>query len=572
MRRTLPWFRIVLAVAVVCAGLAMGAAGRGRPVAQAQTPSRCSVVPDKFAAPAEIPLGATVRVTLTLTATCPPEMAPVDVVLVLDESASMGNDGKLGNAKAAAKAFVAAMDLSQSRVGLVVFNHQAGVRTALTQNARNINGAIDGLISGGKTNISGAIDVATEELTRDPQGHGLAMVVLTDGFNTVGGVDPVPVAAARAKAAGITVATFCAGGQCDPDLQPAASDPSMYFNVTDTSKLVELYTALAGSLQANGVASLTIRDEIPANMRYIAGSARPAPAEVGSNYLIWRLTGLPGPEGLSYDLEPLEVGLHPTNVVATGDFVDRRGLSGSTLFPVPKVRVVVPPCAPVPLDVYLLIDDSNCLLNAFLNEMPARQAIVIGVERVLDQLSLGRDRVAVIGFGDTARTYQALTSDRAAVVDAARAVSMLDNSARLDLAYFETQRQIAATRRAGARVVTLAITDGPMNAPLQLTELRAKALRDREGALHYTIGVGDLAQYATLRAVAEPGGMRELDFGGDVIGAYADLGGVIVAAARECPTQGGATATPGSSGNATPTPVLTPARPAYAVHLPWSAR
>jgi uncharacterized protein YegL len=563
-----------MALAVVLTGLALGVARTGRPAAGAQTPSRCSVVPDKFAAPEEITLGATVRVTLTLTATCPPELAPVDVVLVLDESASMGNDGKLGNAKAAAKAFVAAMDLKQSRVGLVVFNHQAGVRTPLTQNARSINGAIDGLIASGKTNISGAIDVARQELARDPQGHGLAMVVLTDGVNTVSGVDPVPVAAGRAKSAGITVATFCAGGQCDPGLQPAASDPSLYYNVADTSRLAELYTALAGSLQANSIATLTVRDEIPANMRYILGSARPAPAEVGTNYLIWRLAGLPGPEGLSYDLEPLDVGLHPTNVVATGSFEDRRGLAGSTIFPVPHVRVIAPPCAAVPLDVYLLIDDSNCLLNAFLNEMPARQAIVIGVERLLDQLSLGRDRAAVIGFGDTARTYQSMTTDRQAVVDAARAVSMLDNSARLDLAYAETQRQIAATRRAGARVVTLAITDGPMNSPLQLTELRAKALKEREGALHYTIGVGDLAQYATLRAVAEPGGMRELDFGGDVIGAYTDLGGVIVTAAKVCPASGTPTATPtgGSSGNPTPTPPATPVRTSYPVHLPWSAR
>jgi hypothetical protein len=310
-------------------------------------------------------------------------------------------------------------------------------------------------------------------------------------------------------------------------------------------------------------------------MRFVAGSARPAPAEVGANYLLWRLNGLPGPEGLSYDLEPLEPGLHPTNVVAVGDFLDRAGHSGQTIFPVPQVRVIPPPCTPAPLDVYFLIDDSNCLLNAFLNEMPARQAIVIGVGRVLDELSLGRDRAAVIGFGDVAHTYQPVTTDRTAILDAARAISMLDNSARLDYAYDETRRQVAANRRPGAKLVTIAITDGPMSAPLPLTEAKANALRLTEGALHYTIGVGDLAQYATLRAVAEPGGMRELDFGGDVIGAYADLGAMAIQAVSVCPPAG--TATPGTQpGDPTatppgPTPTATPRSP-LPILLPWTER
>jgi Mg-chelatase subunit ChlD len=532
MRR---WSRLLVALTVWVAALALGATVAGtagaRGVAQAQSP--CTVVPDKVAAPTEIPLGARVRVTLTLTASCPSEAAPVDVMLVLDASASMADNRKLANAKVAAKAFVDAMDLTQSRVGLVAFNQDAGVRTPLIQNAKRIKSDIDSLIAGGRTNISQAIDVARGALGDAGPERSLAMVVLTDGYNTISSADPVPVASDRAKAMGIKVATFCAGGDCDPGLQPAASAPELYFNVPDASRLAALYTALAGSLQANAVVTLTIRDEIPANMRYIAGSARPAPAEVGANFLLWRLNGLPGPEGLSYELQPLEEGLHPTNVIAVGDFTDRRGLPGHTVFPVPKVRVIAPPCPPQPLDLYFLIDDSNCLQNAFLNNMPAREAIVIGVQRVLDMMSLGRDRAAVIGFGDAARTYQAMTTERQKITDAARAISMLDNSARMDLGLREVQRQIAQTARPGALVMTLTITDGPMNAPLLTTEQIAFAMRG-QGVRHYTIGVGDLAQYNTLRVVAEPGGMRELDFGGDVISAYVDLGGMIMAVSREC--------------------------------------
>lgn len=558
--------RLRLPFVLVGLALIVGFGLSARPDAGAQATSPCQVTPQKVAAPAEIPLGATVRVTLTLEAACPSETAPVDVALVLDVSASMGNDGKIENARAAAAAFVEAMDLSQSRVSLVVFNQDAGVRVPMTSDQRLILSALSGLIAGGKTNISGAIDVARGELLRDPQGHLLAMVVLTDGFNTVAGAEPVTVAAERAKAADVTVATFCAGGQCDPDLERAASEPTLYYNVTDTSRLADLYRQLATVLQANAIATLTVRDEIPGNMRFIAGSAIPTPDEVGPDYLLWRLKGLPGPEGLSYDLEPLEPGVHPTNVVATGDFVDRKGLSGGTVFPVPIVRVIPPDCPVPPLEVYFLIDDSNCLLNAFLNEMPARDAIVVGLGRVMDQLAMGRDQAAVIGFGDTAQTYQALTDDRAAILDAARAVAMLDNSARLDLAYAETAKQVARTHRAGAKVVTISITDGPMNAPLQLTELRARALRD-QGIKHYTIGVGDLAQYATLRTVSEPGGLREVDFGGDVISAYVELGAMAVDAARICPPP-----TPTSPATGSPTATPAPTSRDRPVHLPYSGR
>jgi len=533
---------VAFAVAVVLAAL------RGPVGAQEQ--SACSVTPDKVAAPSEIELGETVRVTLTLTSSCPPEQAPVDVVLVLDQSASMGNKAKLDNAKAAAVAFVEAMDLGQSRVGLVAFNQDAGLRVPLTQDGEKVTRAINDLFPGGQTNISGAIGVAHAELMRDVQGHALAMIVLTDGFNTVPGALPVPEAAAAPKADGVTIATFCAGGECDPGLQPAASGPAFYFNVDDTARLADLYRELAGTLQANALVTITVRDEIPANMRYLPGTARPVPDEVGADFLAWRLAGALPEGGLSYDLRPLAVGLHPTNVVAVGQFTDRRGLAGDTVFPVPVVRVTAPECMPRPLEIYFLIDDSNCLSGASLGGEPANIAIRKGVERVLDQVDLGRDIAAVIGFGDQAITFQTLTADRASIVAAAEMIGFRDETARLDRAYQAVADEMASARHdPSAQVVTIVVTDGPMSPALPLASAQADALR-RRGVKHYAIGIGTLAQHALLRAIAEPGGYRELRFGGDVITAYREIGTIVAALADVC-------------GRPSPTPTPAPSRWLY---------
>jgi uncharacterized protein YegL len=539
-------------------------------------PTACVAHPSKIAAPSEIALGDTIRVTLTLTADCPPEVAPIDVALVLDVSGSMENERKLENAKVAADTFVDAMDLALSRVGLVTFNHRAGIRVPLVGGAevRRIHSAIEGLIAGGQTNISAAIDIAHQMLRDADRGDHQAMVVLTDGFNTVSGAEPVPDAAARVKGDGITVATFCAGGQCDPGLLPAASLPELYFDVPDTTRLPELYRDLAGALQVNTVTTLTIRDEIPDNMRYIDGSAAPVPARVGrapGAYLEWDFAGGIPSGGISYRLEPLELGVHPTNVVATGMFTDRRGRGGEAVFPVPQVKVNPPPCIPQSLDVYFLIDDSNCLYGAVLNGRPSLEAIRMGAERVLDQLRLGRDRGAVIAFGDTAVLLQPLTTDRQAILDAVMKVAMRDDAARLDLAYAKTRRELGGPLfRSTAQVATVFVTDGPMMPSLDMADQQARLLRQL-GVVNYGIGIGDLAQHALLRSVCEPGGYYECDFGGDIITPYTRIGATVAAFGGIClPLD---RLTPGPRPTATRVATTTPLpAPAHSVYLPRNVR
>jgi len=527
--------------------------------------SACVVEPAKTADPSLLELGEAARITLDLESVCPEKAAPIDVVLVMDQSASMLDDDKLTNAKTAAYAFLEEMDFEQSRVALIAFNHVAGMRLGLTDDKARLRSEVGSLIASGQTNISSAIELASDHLEEagDPE-RTRAMIVLTDGFNTVP-ADPVPVAAQSAKDLGIIVATICTGGDCDTELPAAASEPALHFDVPDSAELAELYRTLAEKLQKNAIVSLTIVDVLPANMRFIPGSSVPEPDAVahdvatGETTLTWVLTGGMPEGGISYSVEPLELGVHPTNVVATGDFVDRKGLPGRTEFPVPIVEVIAPPCLPRALEVYFLIDDSTCLFNTRLSGMDALEAIAEGVDRSLDQMSLGRDTAAIIGFGDTAELFQPLTTDREALLDAVMRVAMRDMSARLDLAYDEVRSEMRSPRHnPRAQVVTVTITDGPMMAAPERSSARAEFLR-REGVLHYIIAVGPIVQHSILRPIAEPDGYRHIALGGDAIGEYetlaalyGPLGGVCVPIGEPTPTVPIVTPTPDPAVSPTP--------------------
>lgn len=560
-----------LAVLMLCGGAIALLAPRAM---QAQDRSNCEAKTDKVARPDDLNLGETTRVTLTLVSSCPAEVSPLDVMLVLDISASMLDDNKIGNAKRAAKTFIDSMDLKQSRVGLVAFNQDAGVHSPLTANGAAVKIRIDALSPTGQTNISAAIDVATTEMVASKRDVQQAMIVLTDGYNTVAGADPVPTAAARAKAAGIIVVTVCAGGSCDAGLEPAASAPDLYFNVPKTDELDQLYKRLAGTLQANAIVQWTIEDVVPANMKFIAGSAVPPVASAqpqpdGTMLLTWRLVGDFPKDGLSFTVEPLEVGRHPTNVSARADFKDRKGLPGSVPFPIPFV-LVHGACPPLPMEVFFLIDDSNCLAGATLNGMDSRAAIHQGVAEAIKRFGLakgGKDTAAVIGYGDTSEIFQTLTDDPDAVLAGVDRITMRDSAANLDLAYRDVARELRTPRhRPGTRTMTINITDGPMMQAPEQAKAVSESLR-KQGARHYNIAVGTIAQYALLRQISEPDGFWTIPFGGDVITPYTQFGGKVQDFGHPvvCPPDG----TP-STGSPTPTrPSPTP-RPTTEFRDGWS--
>jgi Mg-chelatase subunit ChlD len=112
---------------------------------------------------------------------------PVDVMLIIDRSGSMGDtDGsgkiKINLAKSAAKTFVHQLNMSRDRVGLASFSTDATLDCYLTNNAANINNTIDSLNADGWTNIGGGISKSNQEFIN----HGRLdaawiIILLSDG-------------------------------------------------------------------------------------------------------------------------------------------------------------------------------------------------------------------------------------------------------------------------------------------------------------------------------------------------------------------------------------------------------
>lgn len=140
----------------------------------------------------------------------------IDIVLALDVSSSMLAEDfqprRLDVAKARAKAFVGAR--RDDRIGLVAFEGEALTQVPLTVDHPVLLAAIDNLQPGrlvGGTAIGTAIATGANRL-RDAPGRSRVMILLTDGENNRGAMDP-RTAAKAAAAFGIRIYSIGVGSE-----------------------------------------------------------------------------------------------------------------------------------------------------------------------------------------------------------------------------------------------------------------------------------------------------------------------------------------------------------------------
>jgi Mg-chelatase subunit ChlD len=176
---------------------------------------------------------------------------PLDVMLIIDASDSMIDEGKLGAAKTSAKSFVDLLDLSTDQVGFGLFNINGNLVTPLTRKSATVKAAIDAFGTGPFTNIGGGLDVGRIELTgtrHNPAATPL-LVFLSDGGNSWGNPEP-PLGAL--KASGIRTVAIGLGSDIDGVmLRRIASTPSDYFYSPAGSDLQWVYSAVAQSACRN---------------------------------------------------------------------------------------------------------------------------------------------------------------------------------------------------------------------------------------------------------------------------------------------------------------------------------
>jgi Ca-activated chloride channel family protein len=150
-----------------------------------------------------------------------PPQAARDLMLAVDLSGSMGDEdmalgGMAVDRLTAAKAVLADFldRRAGDRVGLIVFGDRAYALTPLTRDLDSVRQQLDDTavgLAGRATAIGDAIGLAVKRLRAQPQDERV-LILLTDGVNTAGQLDPLK-AAQIARDAGVRIHTIAFGGE-----------------------------------------------------------------------------------------------------------------------------------------------------------------------------------------------------------------------------------------------------------------------------------------------------------------------------------------------------------------------
>ena len=526
--------------------------------------SACLVEGGKRVSPDLLLLGEETTITLALDGLCPGRHAPQQLMIVLDTSYSMhdgyvrgGGPGGLTRAKDILSALLSSIDPGAIEIGLITFSGGAGIEVPLPGDLGEVRSRILSRVADGDTQMGVGIELARGEL-RGPKGDPTVkqtILVVSDG---VFKDDPAPAIAA-AHGDGIEVVALVTS---TPEFDAAArarlvsviGDPGRVFVDPVPESVAGLIDEVAAYIPNPGLFErVVIEDVVPANMRYVLGSAVPAAEwDEQSRTLTWALGVVLAADGprLAYDVVPLEPGHHPTNVRADARYTDALGNDGWVRFNVPVVDVLAPfplatmtasatptptatPTAPptptsatartyrayLPLaarrpvciskvvhsDIVLVLDMSRSMERETASGRTKHEAAMAAARefvRLLGSVASpgGGSQVAIVGFNDRAWVETDLTSDR---VSQERAIERLPaqirDGTRLDLALDAATAVLLGPARDpdnGATVVLL--TDGlpnrvPTPAPSGGQEDTVLAAADRAkdtGATVVTIGLG----------------------------------------------------------------------------------
>lgn len=487
-------------------------------------PDRCRAEPDKRAAPRRILLGESVGVELSIQGSCPGRPLPLQLMVVYDTSRSMNWGYALDDARQTVLDLLSHLDPRYAEVGAVSFNDQAALVAPLGRDLASVGRKLAALSALGDTKLSGALDVALAQLRSAPQApeQRQAILIITDANPS----DDAGAALDEAQRLGIAVSAmvFEQGQDADPFFLELLSLTGGGLLLDPTPAQLAAYAAgLAGERATPGLfQELEVRDDIPANMRYVPDSARPAASyDPVSHRLTWRLGAVAAADGLrlTYRLIPQEVGDWPTNVQADTAHVDALGHPGRLVFPVPRVLVEAPARRAIylplllrerclsrgrPVDLVLVLDSSSSMAEPArgdqLNGPTKLDAAKAAAGAFLRFLQLPYDRAAAVGFNETATLASGLSGELDRLDKALVSLSTATGT-RIDRGLEAAAAELAVARRPGALPVVILLTDGLQNGDAAPVRRAAEDLK-AAGALIYTIGLGDEVDRALLEQAA----------------------------------------------------------------------
>jgi Mg-chelatase subunit ChlD len=202
---------------------------------------------------------------------------PTDVILAIDLSGSMNNDGgtppePITSSLKAAASFTSRLK-SADQAGIVTFATLGALPQTLVGDKASVAALIEKLSidpkeERGSTNLGDAITKAVEEFAsaRHDSDARKVLILFTDGKATAPDPDPnayAESAAEAAKAAGITVFTIGLGDDLDTALLAGiASSPDRAYTALDTGALDQIYRSITSSICEDGPAKIDIVPKI----------------------------------------------------------------------------------------------------------------------------------------------------------------------------------------------------------------------------------------------------------------------------------------------------------------------
>jgi len=500
----------------------------------------CMALGDKRAAPSSVRLGDAVTVTLAIDHRCQRPARSRRLVLVLDTSRSMAWDHALGRAVDHLVGALARLAPSDE-LALVTFNDASGARVLRLPGTTHASlaGALTALRPLGDSRLGPGLLLATGLVAADRPTH---VVVLTDGRLA----DGVAAESEDLRMAGATLsfvvyphadfsgldarilAGYAGGDRARVLVAPAAERVAAWLAEGDQP------------LTPPAPSPLVVTDTLPADMRYVEGSADP-PADwnPAARMLVWRTAIAPGARlRLRFRVVPSALGRRPTNVRAVAALTDATGTRHDLVLPVPWVyvwdrtllvhRAYLPHAAtraclrPPPLAIVLALDTSSSMAEpsgagSATKLDAARQAAA----RLLEGLRPGVDAAAIVAFDAAARTVAPLGASPAERVAALDGLATAPGTA-LDLGLDEAGRALSEAP-AGATKALILLSDGRTSGRPE-DALRAAADLAAAGVLRYTVGLGEGADAALLAAIAsEPEAFANAPSAADLDGLFARL-------------------------------------------------
>jgi uncharacterized protein YhbP (UPF0306 family) len=192
------------------------------------------------------------KISLTLKGRGTPEKTPIDAVLAIDSSGSMGTNDPNNYRLKAAETFVKMMDLSEDKVGLVSWDDHIDFELPLTNELGAIIDKIHEVDSSGGTNLDLGLETAITLLSGNPNTSKI-IIFLSDGDGTYTPSGKEGSQADRARAEGITIYSIglaVGGSPVVGSLRDmAATTGGKYFDASESGALELIYKEIGNSVK-----------------------------------------------------------------------------------------------------------------------------------------------------------------------------------------------------------------------------------------------------------------------------------------------------------------------------------